>query len=465
MARKLTPNDQRERARAWLAFGEVNGRQPGNKPDAPQSESALYYWINKHRKADTAGALSADTRTVLDEVAPAWREPADPSRPNPELHARRAVEYRAFHEEHGRTPSQLARRPSERQLQHWMTNQRATLAAGRLSPEVHAVISAMLPGWDAPSGKTPREPVVVVPFAERLAALRTYMEANSGLLPPANGGDGSLGRWLAQQRRLWRRGELKRARKRALDGLTPTWMHERRNDAKWNRRAADFAAFVAEHGRLPGGTRRDEAERQLNTWMHSQRRAELSDEQVATLDSTAPDWRGDGVPSGWAARVREIEAFIREHGHRPRPQGATPEERRMGFWLTRQRRALRESALSEAEIALLSEALPGWESPVKTQNAPRGPRAPRPERAPHLKRERTPKLGRVRQPRRITVDDLIERAQRDVTNRYPVLALDDPFEYTHRVVRRYLRLAARVDEKSTLQSRPGNVPLAECEGT
>lgn len=442
MPGKLTLDDQRERARAWLAFVEVNGRQPGNKPDAPHQESALYYWINKHRKADAAGTLNAKTRAVLDEVAPAWREPANPSRPNPELHARHAAEYRAFCEEHGRAPSQLARRPIERQLQQWMANQRATLAAGRLSPEVQAAISALLPGWDAPSDKGPRESVVLVPFAERLAALRAYVEANSGLLPPLNGGDGddgSLGRWLAHQRRLWRRGELKRARKRALDELSPTWMQDRRSDAKWNLRAADLAAFVAERGRLPRGTRRDKTERQLNAWMHKQRRAELSDEQVGTLDSTAPDWRGDGVPSGWAMRVREIEEFIREYEHRPRPQGGTPEERRMGFWLTRQRRALRDGALSDVEVTLLSEALPGWETPDGRSPGPRRPQRPR-----QRIQSRT-RASDGYQPRRLPTDRraLIESAQLDVTNRNPTLALDDPYRYARKVVKRYLRLAAK----------------------
>lgn len=303
MARALTLDDQRERARAWLAFVKANGRQPGNRPYAPQSESALYYWINKLRKTEAAGTLDAEICAALDEVAPAWREPADPSRPNPELHARRAADYRAFIGEHGRRPSQLARLPRERQLQHWMTNQRAAFAMGHLSSEVQAAISAVLPGWDAPSGKAPREFVTVVPFAERVAALRAYMDANSGLLPPSNGGDaddGSIGRWLAQQRRLWRRGELKRSRKRALDGLTPTWTHERRNESKWSLRAADLAAFVAEHGRLPRNTRSDEVERQLSAWMQAQRRTIGRSGNNARLDGTELAWRGSALRLGCA---------------------------------------------------------------------------------------------------------------------------------------------------------------------
>ena len=315
----------------WLTFIEEQSRQPGNRPEAPPSESALYYWINKLRKAESAGVLSANVRAVLDEEAPTWRTPVDPARPDPDLHTRRAQDYKRFVNENGRKPSQLARGRHERQLQHWMTNQRAALAQGTLRTELRQAISAVLPGWDARSDKPPRERKTPITFAERIVALSAYMEENSGLLPPSNGGgdgdDASLGRWLAQQRRLWRRGELKRARKRALDGLAPTWTHERRSEAKWGLRAGQLAEFFTTHDRLPRSTRSDEDERRLNAWLHAQRDAELTDEQIATLDATVPIWRGQGVSSSWAHRTREIQEFIRDEGHRPRPQGATPEER------------------------------------------------------------------------------------------------------------------------------------------
>lgn len=437
MPRKLTLDDQRDRARAWNAFVEASLRQPGNKPDAPGTESALYYWVNRLRKADKAGELDAETCTALDEVAPTWREATEPSQPNPELHAQRAADYRMFVEAHGRRPSQLASHPRELKLHRWMANQRSALASGRLSPDVQSAISDTLPGWDTPSDKAPRQFVPVVPFDERLAALRAYMDANGGLLPPANGGDieGNLGRWLAQQRRLWRRGELKRSRKRALDGVTLAWTHERRNEVKWSLRVAELAVFVAEHGNLPRNTRSDEVERQLSAWMQVQRRAELSDDQAEMLNLSVPGWRGDGVAAGWSARVREIEAFVGKNGHRPRPQGDTPEESRMGFWLTRQRRALREGRLSAVGATLLGEAVPGWESPDARSAESR---APKPG-SPH---ERTAGLHRRK---RLPIDRraLIEKAQRDVVNQHPTLPVDDPYRYARKVVNCYVRLAVR----------------------
>ncbi len=450
MPKRLTLDDHRERAQTWLAFIEEHGRQPGNRPEAPPSESALYYWINKLRKAESAMTLSAEVRAVLNEEAPTWRTPADPARPDPELHTRRAHDYRRFGEKHGRKPSQLARGRHERQLQHWMTNQRAALAQGTLHPEVREAISAALPGWDAPSAKQPREHKTPIPFAERIVALKAYMDENSGMLPPSNGGDGpdgSLGRWLAQQRRLWRRGELKRARKRALDGLTPTWTHERRNEAKWGLRAQQLAEFFAEHDRLPRSTRADEDERRLNAWLHVQRDAELTDEQITTLNAAVPTWRGEGVPSGWAHRTREIQHFIRDEGHRPRPQGATPEERRMGFWLTRQRKALREGRLSEAAATMLEEALPGWETPDTPAPPTRRSRVP----------AATPNRGSGTR-KRLPTDrrSLIDLAQLDVTNRHPSLAAEDPYRYARKVVNRYVRLATTA---GLLQKPPAEAPV------
>jgi hypothetical protein len=168
---------------------------------------------------------------------------------------------------------------------------------------------------------------------------------------------------------------------------------------------------------------------------------------VTELDTAVPGWRGREVRDAWAARVREIEHFVGEHGHRPRPQGATPEERRMGFWLTRQRRAKREGHLSPEAEALLSEGLPGWDEADRRQAAPRAPRVPRPrgpQPDPPVKRERKRKPGRPAA--KVTTDDLIEQAQREVLNRNPVLPWDDPFEYSQRVLRRFLKLSSRVPE-------------------
>jgi hypothetical protein len=209
-------------------------------------------------------------------------------------------------------------------------------------------------------------------------------------------------------------------------------MNERRNGAKWNLRAAVLAEFVAEHGRLPRRTQQDKSERQLTVWLATQRTAELSAERAAALDAISPIWRRGTLPSMWVERVEEIVTFVSVHGHRPRAQGPTPEERRMGFWLTRQRRAERDGKLAPEAEAMLSGAIPGWEAVDRPE---RIPRPPRPKRMPNPPRER--------HQRPVSTNDLIERAQRDVTNRYPVLHMDDPLEFSRLVVRRYLRLSER----------------------
>jgi hypothetical protein len=445
MPRTLTLDAQRERARAWAHFVEANGRQPGNKPEAGQAESALYYWIHTLRQAEIRASLDPAIRFVLDEVAPTWREPNNPSRPSPELHAAHAIDYREFTEELGRAPSQVARSARERRLQHWMTNQRATLAAGRLAPEVQAAISAELPGWDAPSGRGRRDHSEAVPFAERIVALSEYMATHHGMFPPANGlteTDVPLGRWLAHQRRQWRRGELKRSRKRALDGLSPSWTYERRSDGKWRIRLSELAAFVADEGRLPRRTKNG-AERGLSAWLHNMRHTDLTDEQIGSLDAAVPNWRGSEVGDQWTARAFAIQTFIAEHGHRPRAQSDSAEESRMGFWLTRQRRALREGKQAEAQTQLLNEVLPGWELPERRIARLREPRVPGPAREPRPIRE----LASARLP--TNRRGLIDRAQRDVTNRHPELALDDPWRFARKVVNRYLKLAERAGPSPT----------------
>ena len=379
---------------------------------------------------------------MLDEEAPGWREPAGTSNANVELHSTRAKEYRAFVDSHRRPPSQTSQDQEERRLHHWLTNQRSALTEGRMHQETRAAISAELPGWDAPSGRPRRAPVPKVTFEERIIELDSYLAANDGLLPPSNGGrpeEAGLGPWLRYQARLLNRGALDASRREKLDRCAPGWAGKTRNDSKWEVRAAELEAFVKSEGRLPRSTKYDDAERSLHAWLRRARDGELTEEQEAHLDASIPGWRGGPVPDSWADRVREIEEFVEQHGHFPRASGATAEESRMGYWLTRQRGARKKGKLAPEAAAMLTSALPGWEKPNPSRVSSERDSV-RPSPRPLRRQSSSRGLGNTQAK---PSDRLIDTAMRDVTNRYPLLPWENPFEYSNRVLRRYLRLLER----------------------
>ncbi|WP_143736587.1 hypothetical protein [Plantibacter flavus] len=84
----------------------------------------------------------------------------------------------------------------------------------------------------------------------------------------------------------------------------------------------------------------------LGQWLREQRTrdtaGELPEDERATLDSVAPDWRAPGVRKSaaaakeWRERTEEISAFINEFGHLPRAsRRASTEERKLNAWLSR----------------------------------------------------------------------------------------------------------------------------------
>ncbi|WP_407666937.1 helicase associated domain-containing protein [Nakamurella alba] len=82
----------------------------------------------------------------------------------------------------------------------------------------------------------------------------------------------------------------------------------------------------------------------------------------------------------WEQRLAELVQFAADAGRWPRATGKAPiAERRLGQWLTTQRRELRGCALTEHRRRRLDQQLPQWHTAGVITPAPP---APHPHAAP-----------------------------------------------------------------------------------
>lgn len=107
-------------------------------------------WLSSQRSILHAGqpSMTAERQTVLDGLAPGWREflPASGS-----PWSERAEEVKRFREVEGRWPSQIASDEGERSLGVWLSNQRSQAHRGELFNRKRAALDRYLPGWDTGS--------------------------------------------------------------------------------------------------------------------------------------------------------------------------------------------------------------------------------------------------------------------------------------------------------------------------
>lgn len=132
---------------AVAAFRRAHGRYPTSSDPDPTNRG-LAQWLSLQRRADRAGTLPEDRRT-LPAGLPGW-ESNQRAQLEAERWSARLEELRAFHAQMGRWPR--FRDPvdeGERVLGVWLHAQRQSFGAGHLSREQVRLLDARAPGWNA----------------------------------------------------------------------------------------------------------------------------------------------------------------------------------------------------------------------------------------------------------------------------------------------------------------------------
>lgn len=265
------------------------------------------------------------------------------------------------------------RPPSTHRLHEWCQRQRRAHRTGLLLPERAAALRA-LPGWVWDLDEAC--------FLDQWAAVRGAAGGHLDLFDPqladrpvphGRGRARTLGRWSAQQRVLWRRGELPDERRTLIEQI-PGW--------DWSPLGATEIAYVdllVEYLAWKGHTDVDpgyvDDDLPLGAWLVDVRRRralgalpqplldELTVVTPAPPAAGALEWRTREIR--WQLGLEVLQSFVAREGHcrvpdqHREPIAGTDDTFPLYVWCRNQRHERRVDELDPARIAQL-DAVPGW---------------------------------------------------------------------------------------------------------
>eukprot|EP00930_Biecheleria_cincta_P106016 TRINITY_DN9920_c0_g1_i2.p1 TRINITY_DN9920_c0_g1~~TRINITY_DN9920_c0_g1_i2.p1 ORF type:complete len:612 (-),score=135.49 TRINITY_DN9920_c0_g1_i2:565-2400(-) len=237
----------------------------------------------------------------------------------------------------GILPQKHSKDKEERQLKYWLWKQRAAMKKGCL--EQHQI------------EQLERIPTMQVTWSERCKQLQDWIEAHNGILPQKHSKDKEERRliyWFWNQSAAMKKGCLEQHQIEQLERI-PTMQVNR------SERCKQLQDWIEAHnGILPQKHSKDKEERRLKYWLWKQRAAMkkgcLEQHQIEQLE------RIPTMQVTWSERCKQLQDWIEAHnGILPQKHSKDEEERRLIYWLWKQRAAMKKGYLEQHQIEQLEQ--------------------------------------------------------------------------------------------------------------
>ncbi|MGF3054585.1 helicase associated domain-containing protein [Microbacterium sp. YY-03] len=131
--------------------------------------------------------------------------------------------------------------------------------------------------------------------------------------------------------------------------------HENVRRSRWEDSFDTLSRVTDRLGRLPRTPA--EAEPRLLMWVTNQRRALNQPQHRQARLEALPGWSWDPRADQWETRAEHLCDFISAHGRAPIVRTADRHERALAYWLSRQRTAHENGALSAERSKMLTCAV------------------------------------------------------------------------------------------------------------
>lgn len=212
-------------------------------------------------------------------------------------------------------------------------------------------------------------------FERGLAMLKQYVKREKTADVPVMHleGEYALGRWVANQRAKYHRGETSECHIKALESQ-PGWSWNAW-DKDWDRAIKLLRAYELREGHARCPANHIEKGFALGAWVARQRAryaaGRLTPNRAADLESLTGflgNWKKAQSQSLWDTKFEALKRFASEHGHTRVPRNYVKDGVSLGIWVNSVRSQHTRGSLSEARVVML-ESIPGWEWAKSRQEA------------------------------------------------------------------------------------------------
>jgi len=324
----------------------------------------LNRWVIWQRRAKKLGKLSDTRIRALDDIGFIWQVNKHKSvlelkpvqakikesfRPWDEMFPE-LVEFFKLHG-HCNVPIDWQANP---ELARWVAHQRIAKRQNRLTPDQFRRMDEISFAWSVHDGDWDS---MFAKLAEHLRPMHNGKPRDAVMST-------ELRRWTLTQRQFKKRGELDPERGHKLNSIGFEWSP---HSNQWQEMFVTLRQFHTDHGHCRVPTKWSKNPK-LASWVAVQRArkatGKLSAERIAALDALGFSWRvswSGGRPSGqaWEEMFAMLKQFRLENGHANVPQKFVT-NRKLGWWVTTQRRDRRKGKLDSTQITRLDEIGFDW---------------------------------------------------------------------------------------------------------
>jgi len=229
----------------------------------------------------------------------------------------------------------------------WLNSQRQLQRAGELGEMRRDRLEGVGMVWD----------VLDAQWDEAFSALLRYQQRFGHANVPQGHREGgiNLGVWLNNQRNLQRAGKLSKERFYRLEEVDIAWNVL---DAQWERQFIALEMFRQLEGHVSVPREHED----LCIWLDRQRQlqksGELSQERKQRLEEVGVVW--NVFVDEWEKSWVQLKHFAKREGHCNVPYGHVEYGKKLGMWLSKQRKLLKAGELGEDRRWRLEEVGVAW---------------------------------------------------------------------------------------------------------